>query len=543
MDFLRKWWAQIRLTMSQLTLSARFAIALCFVLLLVVLGVVLLYASLPDYEPLPIYASDRQAEIMVHLDQAGIRVAERAGRMMVPAAERDRAFAVLAEHELLGGDTAAAFDEIIARQNLWDSSEKTQQNLLLAKQKVLAQVIRKMRSIRGADVMISLPRHEGFGAPTRSASASVSVVMQQGKSIDNRLVEAIAGLVAGAVAEMTPADVTVVDANNGRSFTVRDDASNATSDSIELVQTLERRYHDKIRDALAYIPGVIVAVNVRVDKVRSERVEKVDYEKSEPLRETTTRERTRSQTQSAGEAGARPNTGLSIETGGGAGSSESETEERTLFGEKNVVQRVQQVLAGQNTQRINVTINVPRRYFLSLFMAGKPAETPTPDDAALAAVVAPQLAQIKAQVEPLIDAQETGVVIAHMVPDAEQLLGAAQASAGSGLFVMLGGDYARPALLGGLAVVSLGLMLLMVRRASTQPHLPTAEELAGLPPTLPGEDDLVGEAEESDLGMAGVELGEEEIRSRKIAEQISELVKANPAEAANLIKKWVRTED
>jgi len=43
--------------------------------------------------------------------------------------------------------------------------------------------------------------------------------------------------------------------------------------------------------------------------------------------------------------------------------------------------------------------------------------------------------------------------------------------------------------------------------------------------------------------MPGFEVGEEDIRSRKIAEQISELVKANPDEAVNLVSKWVQTGD
>ena len=43
--------------------------------------------------------------------------------------------------------------------------------------------------------------------------------------------------------------------------------------------------------------------------------------------------------------------------------------------------------------------------------------------------------------------------------------------------------------------------------------------------------------------MQGVELDEAEIQQRKVAEQISEMIKANPTDAANLFGRWVNVED
>ena len=69
--------------------------------------------------------------------------------------------------------------------------------------------------------------------------------------------------------------------------------------------------------------------------------------------------------------------------------------------------------------------------------------------------------------------------------------------------------------------------------------MPTIEELAGVPPTLPTDDDLMGEVDEMDSSLAGVELDEDELRARQIADQISDLVRANPEEAGGLLTKWV----
>ena len=93
-----------------------------------------------------------------------------------------------------------------------------------------------------------------------------------------------------------------------------------------------------------------------------------------------------------------------------------------------------------------------------------------------------------------------------------------------------------------LGLGALGFMFMMVRKAGKKPELPTAEELVGLPPALETKTDLIGEADESDTPLAGIELGEGEVRTQKLMEQVAELVKTNPEGAAKLIKRWVSVE-
>jgi flagellar biosynthesis/type III secretory pathway M-ring protein FliF/YscJ len=155
-----------------------------------------------------------------------------------------------------------------------------------------------------------------------------------------------------------------------------------------------------------------------------------------------------------------------------------------------------------------------------------------------------QLAQIEAQIEPLVTMDEgKGMVSVHMVPDRDQLmiasgLATAQVPPG-GLELVIGSKWAKPVGLGLLAMLSLGVMFGMVRKATQRPQIPSVEEMAGIPPKLPMEEEVVGEAEESEAAMAGLELDEQEIRIRKVAEQISDLVKSNPIEAGALFNKWV----
>ena len=83
------------------------------------------------------------------------------------------------------------------------------------------------------------------------------------------------------------------------------------------------------------------------------------------------------------------------------------------------------------------------------------------------------------------------------------------------------------------------MMVLMVRKAGKRVEMPTAEELVGLPPTLEAKSDVVGEADESETAMAGIEVGEEEIKSTKMRESVSEFIKQSPEAASKLLNRWI----
>jgi flagellar biosynthesis/type III secretory pathway M-ring protein FliF/YscJ len=83
----------------------------------------------------------------------------------------------------------------------------------------------------------------------------------------------------------------------------------------------------------------------------------------------------------------------------------------------------------------------------------------------------------------------------------------------------------------------------MVRKAGRAPALPTAEELVGIPPALAPGSDLVGEADESDTAMSGIEVDDDELRTQKMLEQVSELVKSNPSSAATVFNRWMTPEE
>jgi len=106
----------------------------------------------------------------------------------------------------------------------------------------------------------------------------------------------------------------------------------------------------------------------------------------------------------------------------------------------------------------------------------------------------------------------------------------------------LGGGLIEKGLLALLAAGAMGMMLLMVRKATRPVALPTPQELSGVPRTLPTVNDMVGEADESEAPMTGIEVGDEEVRARMLVEQVGELVGTNPDGAANLLGRWITEE-
>ncbi|MCE9592231.1 MAG: hypothetical protein K8S99_17130 [Planctomycetes bacterium] len=550
---MRQMWLQVQAQLGKLPPGTKVLIGALVTIVLLVMLLVSLWAGQSSTTPLAGVPADRQPVVLTALQSAGIKAEAKNGQIVVPTARVDDAFAILAQGELLSGNTQLAFDDFVKSQNPWISSYQGAQQFLLAKQKVLGQIIGKMVGVRSADVMLAMPEHKGFGDTHVRPSASVNMLMRGSGQVNRKLVEAVAGLVSGSVAGMQPQDVVVIDANQGKQFTVKSANDFAPGDNLENIFMLEQYHQTKIHDALSYIPDVIVAVNVRTDPVISKSVVEKKYD-NEPLKSTDEQEtETRTATE-GGEPGVRPNTGLDIAGSGGSGTTSRTSKSHTDYDAKPILSETRSVVGGQTTKQISVTVNVPRSYFVSLYRQGKPAdpaaggaEKPAePDEAALRPVVDDQLQQIAAQVKPLISSDAEGVVSVHMIPDARALMAMMPPPAEkstAGVSLVLDSAWTKPVGMGLLALMSLALMLGMVRKATQQLPMPTVEELAGVPPPLPMEDDLIGEADAQEPSMAGMELNEDEIRSRKVAEQIADMVKSNPAEAASLFNRWIRKEE
>lgn len=546
MDWIRQQWSTILSRSKHMTAAERTVILMGVALLLITGYLFVLYAGRAETVSIGGF-SDGQSELIVaKLNNRGIEATREGNQVVVPVNQQDEAIIMLVEQDLLSEDTAEAFTRLVEQASPWESRDSSQRAYIIAKQQVLARIIRKMRDVQSADVVISTPHKTGFAATHVRPTASVTIRMQGNGNVNKALVEAVAGLVAsGAAAEMTPQDVVVIDANHGRRHTVQDADEVVPTEQRELVRALEDDYQGKIMEVLSFVPNVIVAVNVQTDPIHREVEKQWGYEPNEPLQSEERKQLVRETRTNGGEPGIGPNTGMDIRGSSRQGTTEQLTESRSTFGEKPMIRETHRTMTGHNVEHVAVTVNVPRSYFLTLWQARNPANPQPPDQAAIDAIAPPELDKIVKMVKPLIRSESEGEVSVNMVYDQALLLPQATEmnQASPVLVAWMGSGWTGPAAATGLALVALFLMLMMVRKATKPETLPSVEQLAGIPPSLPSEEDLVGDAMQDEDEMEGYELDPNELESRKVAKQISDLIKTNPREAGHILNKWVHEDD
>ena len=545
MEFIRKSWHQIRDQVEQWPANTKWLIGLALVTLVALLLLVLQYAGNSTYATITDFASDRHGEVLQRLRGVGINVKTSDGQLRVPADQHYRALAVLARSDLIASDTSSAIDELIRSRSVWESNDQFNKKLRLVRQQWLGRIIAKFDGVRFADVVIDIPDTIGFGKTHVRPSAAVQVVMEGRKQVDQKLVEAFAGLVSSAVAEMTPQDVVVIDAGAGRQFTMKDAEDFGPEDTLRVLQQREQYYQQKIASMLRYITGVIVAVNVQVEPIGKKDVKGWKYEKEQPLDSTEAIFRENHAQGVAGEAGPRPNVGANIAGSFATGSFNREEINREKFRNKPILEESQVRYVGQSTKQINVSVNVPRSYLVALPASRISGFTEGASDgnhtAALdGAAVQVELDRIASTITPLIVADKPGDLRVEMFDDRPSTEKLTYLGDPTGFAAVVKAGWVRPVGLTMLVLMVVGLIFTMVHKAIHQPPLASAGELAGGAQVLESQDELVGEVEESGGSPAGIDKG---MGSRRVAERISELVKANPQETAHLVNQWVRSKD
>ena len=545
--------------MKALPVTARMLIVALMVILAMSLFLVAQLAGRPSMVPLPLSLDgDNRTAVLAHLEQTGTPYQERAGVVLVPAERRSSVLAGLTTSKVVGG-ADFDFSKIMEDDSPFLTREQNRRRWMVMKMSVLSGLISEFSGIERATVVIDQPDATGFGRTHVGPTASVTVV-PRGEGLSSDVIEAIANLVAGAQPGMKAHDVRIIDAKSGTSHTARDEELLGGSNHMEIKQKAERQLKQNIETFLDFIAGVAVAVNVMPDTRQVEkRIDGYDEPKVGPL--SSNRRLIERRTQSTvAEPGMRPNTGANIAGGGASGSqlTDESSRERTESKFGRDAEHIKDPKG--NALKINVSILIPRLYFVTLYRLNRNDPEAVPDSATLDPLVVTETARIKAMVEPLIDTApypgaQAGTVVVSMMGgmvatsvvampgSAAPVVGRGASSPVSLVGTPFDGSLLKYLLLTGLSLLSLAMMYMMVRKAGSQSQLPTAQEIVGVPPPLPtDQSEVVGEAEESAPAMEGVELDENALRQKQMLGQISNMVRQNPDEVANLLRRWIRVE-
>lgn len=582
MEQLRRMVATIQKYLGQMQTSQKLLIGSLGVIVLLSLLLVGLYSSQRTMvELLPGMALESQQSASAYLQSAGIPNEMQGGKVMVPKDKEGLARALLAENGKLPSDKTIMFSNLLERQSWINSRQQNDQIMTIALQNQLASDIQNFKGIRTASVLLDIPEASGIGRAVRKPTASATVTTRDGQSLPQATVNAIAGYIAGSRAGLDIDRVRVIDAAMGTQRRATGDGELISSSYLDHAAKVEQSTRDKIAESLAYIPGVSVMVTAQVDvtRVNSETLMHLPSGQGTvtEIKKTTEDETKSAQAGSGSEPGFGANVSADINKGkSGPGNSSSTTKTESEF----------EILPGTKNESVSdprgmptmvaVSVSVPYGFVEALAAKAAAASSAT-GGAAPATGAAPTVSEadvnkefdqlikpkIEAAIKPHVLAMSTAAkgasqteidklmaqsISVQMVPMDLPQFGASQQAGlfgagggGVGGLLTLGGGLADKAVLGALVMVALGMMFMLVRKSGKKPHMPTAEELVGMPPELEAPSDVIGDALEGDSPLAGIEVGEEEVQSQKMLEQVADLVQANPEVAAKLLNRWIQT--
>jgi flagellar biosynthesis/type III secretory pathway M-ring protein FliF/YscJ len=579
MDQLRRIMASINKQLKPTSASFKVAVAAIVLVVLLALYIVAQSAGRAEMqELLPGVAAPDQVAAKNHLDNLGIKNELRGGKLYVASGDAIRAKAVLAESGALPNDKTLMFENLLAKQSWTNSKQQNEQNYLVALQNELSSTIQHFRGVKSAKVIIDVPESVGLGAAVRKPTASATVFTSNGEPMPQSMVDAVAGFISGSRAGLDVTRVRIIDGANHAQRRARTEEDTVSGTYLEQAAKVEAQTREKVLDLLSYIPDVIVAVTAQVDVTRvTAQVQNFLPENKGTVsldRKTTDSTSSSTETTPSAEPGLGSNVTADINRGNGVAGSRTETNENTTEKENHVGSRSESIVdpKGHPTM-VAVSVNVPKGFVA----AQKPAPA-----AGAAAPTAPApitdadqdfqeirktiIASVKPQVRAMtvlangntdpkaIEALVDQSISVNLIPDPPRaapttlptgILASftAGGSNGGGGMLNLGGGLIDKAVLGLLALVAMTMMIMMVKRAGRKTEIPSAEELVGLPPALEAQGDVIGEADEGEMAMPGIEVGEDEMQSQKMLEQVGELVSTSPEAAAKLIGRWINVED
>lgn len=499
-----------------------------------------------------------QRRAVVALESAGIRAeAGPTGEILVRSDSAMRARAMLMEQQIAPMQTASFVERLIEARSWMNSRQDNHQQYWGIYSEYLSEILSMWQSLRQARVVIDMPEQSGLGRAHRKPTATVTVWPVDGE-LDQDAVDAIAVGVAGAVAGLEPTGVSIVDGVSSLAYYASDDSRLSTRRSLEHKAQVEAMIEGKIRGFLRDIPGMSLGVLARVDGTRRTQ-QSQQYERPvSAIRSESRTEQTQQSTVRGGVPGTRSNESMSVSQGSADGSSFVETTEDSTFDSRfpTITENVED--PGGDLLGVSVMLGVPRSHVLRLI---EQETAPAAEDAAPVAPTPQEVAdrfdrvrsELEARIQLVLGNIVTGdpadvAVTVSMLSDMPLVrsggsgggLGVGGGMGGGGGFMGLAsGGLIDKAVLGVLALVSLAMMAMLMRKATKRVELPTAEELVGVPPALKGESDVYGEADESDVPMSGIELDEDQVRAGKMLDQVGELVSSSPETAASLLQSWV----
>ena len=225
----------------------------------VAIGVaVVLWAQTESYSLLFASVGDKDAaEILQELETLGVdyQVETGSGAIMVPTADIRELKLKLAALGLPRSNSLGY--ELLDKEAGFGSSKSVEKvRFQRALEGEIARTIMIVQNVKNARVLLALPKQSVFVRKRKKPSASVTLVLYQGRTLEKGQVEAIVHLVASSVPLLETEQVTVVD-QKGRLLNAKSSSSEMylTSKRFEYKKQIEEHLMERIENILSPIVG------------------------------------------------------------------------------------------------------------------------------------------------------------------------------------------------------------------------------------------------------------------------------------------------
>jgi flagellar M-ring protein FliF len=553
MDFLNKAFAQVAELFRSMTPAARITAGLLLAVVVVSVGYLFNHqvtggdAFLLDGQH---FSTAEVQAMQAAFGQAGLGSFEiEAGRIRVPRGLKAKYMAALADAGAMPAHFGSYLDAAVNNRSPFTSRDQQAAMLKTALQKELTTVIGYMKGIETAAVFYDVQKRTGLRSES-TITASVSIKPVGTTMLPSDQVPKIRDLVAGAIGA-APNQVTVVDLN-GPTYPAggKDDVPDILDDPYaKRVKYWQERFESQIRQALEYVPGVVVTAYVELDphtRLQEENT-KVDP-KTVPISVKEETETSQSDaTSPSGQPGLqaqRPNTAATLPTQSRGNHTDKE---RNTLTQQNDASRIytKTETAPLTPKRVSVAVGIPSSYFERLYREANPP----PAGQSPQAIDPKKLDQIQKDATDRIQAH-----VANLIPQADLTADARPSitvqtfqqfpadsipTPGAGAIALdwLLANWSTAGMT-GLALVSLVMLRSMVRSAPVQtatPELPLPA--AAAPPQEKEAKKEVVEAAEKRAGRLKRRLGS----GQSLRDELAEMVREDPDTAASILRGWIGT--
>lgn len=275
---------RMKSALSSLRGSPKLLLVICAAAALSVLIALMFWAKEPAYRVLFSNISDEDGgAIVAQLTQMNVpyRIDAPGGVIMVPEGQVHEARMKLAQQGLPKGGSVGF--ELLDQEKFGISQFSEQVNYQRALEGELSRTIENLGPIQTARVHLAVPKPSMFVREQKSATASVTVNLIQGRTLDDAQVVAITHLISSAVTGLPAENVTIVD-QRGNLLTQSGLRGLQTS-QLKYTTEIETDYQQRIQRILAPLVGdsnIRAQVTAQVDFTQQEQTQEQYQPNSDP---------------------------------------------------------------------------------------------------------------------------------------------------------------------------------------------------------------------------------------------------------------------